>query len=250
MPEQSEGERILSPMRRLGGILLDLFYPPHCSLCGCRIEAEAEGEGAVFCEPCLADILPPPEHRCPLCSHPMAGLMLCPNCDGRHWHLETIVPSCRYEGGVRGMIQRFKYGRDIAMARPLGTLLLRALRDPRLEGRTFDAVVPVPLHPKRERERGFNQADLLARLLARSTGIPKQDLLKRTRPTAQQAGFDRSHRMENLRGAFVLRRQLPPDASILLIDDVSTTGATLDACAAVLKEEGAAEIAAVVVARG
>lgn len=180
----------------------------------------------------------------------MEALMLCPNCDGRHWHLETIVPACRYEGGVRGMIQRFKYGRDIAMARPLGTLLLRAFKDPRLSGRTFDAVVPVPLHPQRQRERGFNQSDLLARVLSCSTGIPKQDLLKRTRPTAQQAGFDRSHRMENLRGAFELRRPMPPDATLLLVDDVSTTGATLDACAAVLKEQGAAEIAAVVVARG
>jgi ComF family protein len=180
----------------------------------------------------------------------MAGLMLCPNCDGRRWHLETIVPACRYEGGVRGMIQRFKYGRDIALARPLGTLLARALKDPRIAGRTFDGVVPVPLHPKRERERGFNQADLLARLLARSTGVPTRDLLKRTRPTLQQAGFDRPHRMENLRGAFVLRHPMPPDSTLLLVDDVSTTGATLNACAAVLKEAGAAEIAAVVVARG
>jgi ComF family protein len=180
----------------------------------------------------------------------MTGVMLCPNCDGRHWHLETIVPACRYEGDVRGMIQRFKYGRDIAMARPLGRLLARALGDPRIAGRNFDAVVPVPLHPRRERERGFNQAELLSRLLARSMGLPKQDLLKRTRPTAQQAGFDRLHRMGNLRGALVLRRPIPPDATLLLVDDVSTTGATLDACAMVLKEAGAAEIAAVVVARG
>lgn len=250
MPEQSAVGRFLAPVRRLAGILLDLFYPPHCALCGCRIEAEAKGECSAFCEPCRTSILPPPEHHCPVCSHPMAGLLICPNCDGRHWHLETIVPACRYEGGVREMIQRFKYGRDIAMARPLGALLPRALSDPRLSGRSFDAVVPVPLHPQRERERGFNQADLLARLLARSIGIPKHDLLKRIRPTAQQAGFDRAHRMENLRGAFVLRRPLPPDATLLLVDDVSTTGATLDACAAVLKETGAAEIAAVVVARG
>jgi competence protein ComFC len=250
MPDRQFGRGFLAPVRGLGGILLNLFYPPHCALCGCRIEAEAKGECSVFCEPCRASIMPPPEHHCPVCSHPMAGLMLCPNCDGRHWHLETIVTACRYEGGVREMIQRFKYGRDIAMARSLGILLLRALSDVRLSGRSFDAVVPVPLHPQRERERGFNQADLLARVLARSMGLPKHDLLKRIRPTAQQAGFDRSHRMENLRGAFVLRRPLPPDATLLLVDDVSTTGSTLDACAAVLKEAGAAEIAAVVVARG
>lgn len=176
--------------------------------------------------------------------------MFCPNCDGRHWHLASIVPACRYEGGVREMIHRFKYGRDITLARPLGILLGRVLTDSRIVGRTFDAVVPVPLHPLRERERGFNQADLLAKLLAGSMGIPRRAFLKRTHPTLHQAGFDRLHRMENLRGAFVLRRSLPPDATLLLVDDVSTTGATLDACAAALKEEGAAEISAVVVARG
>jgi ComF family protein len=180
----------------------------------------------------------------------MAGLMLCPNCDGRHWHLTSIVPACRYEGAVREMIHRFKYGRDITLARSLGILLTRVLKDPRIAGRSFDAVIPVPLHPLRERERGFNQADLLARLLAGFMGIPKREPLKRTHPTLHQAGFDRLHRMENLRGAFVLRRPLPLDATILLVDDVSTTGATLDACAEALKEAGAAEIAAVVVARG
>lgn len=250
MAEQHESGSFLLPVRRLGGIVLDLFYPPHCALCGCRIEAGREGERAVFCEPCLAEILRTPEYRCPVCSHPMAGLMLCPNCDGRHWHLGAIVPACRYEGGVRGMIQRFKYGRDIALARPLGTLLARALEDPRIAGREFDAVVPVPLHPQRERERGFNQAGLLAGLLARFSGIPKRDFLKRTRATLQQAGFDRSHRMENLRGSLALRRSVPPDVSLLLVDDVSTTGATLDACAAVLKQAGAAAVDAVVVARG
>lgn len=250
MPERIEGGGLLVPARRLGGILLDLLYPPHCALCGCPVEAGREGERAVFCGPCLAGIRPAPEHHCPVCSHPMIGRMSCPNCDGRHWHLETIVPACRYEGEVRGMIQRFKYGRDIAMARPLGILLARALADPRVAGRTFDAVVPVPLHPRRERERGFNQAELLARLLARSMGLPVRDLLKRRRPTAQQAGFDRPSRMENLREALVLRRPFPPEAAFLLVDDVSTTGATLDACAAVLREAGAAEVSAVVVARG
>jgi ComF family protein len=148
------------------------------------------------------------------------------------------------------MIQRFKYGRDIAMVRPLGTLLRRALGDERIATRTFDAVIPVPLHPQRERERGFNQADLLAGLLARSLRVPKRDLLRRIRPTPRQAGFDRSHRMENIRGAFVLRRSVPPASALLLVDDVSTTGATLDACAAILKSGGAGVVAALVVARG
>jgi len=242
--------RFPAPVRQLGGILLDLLYPPHCALCGCRITAFGEGEGAVLCAVCLDGIAWPPEYRCPVCSHPMEGMLQCSNCDGRHWHLGAIVPACRYEGGLREMIQHFKYGRDLALARPLGILMARALHDPRIEGKKFDAVVPVPLHPRRERERGFNQAELLAGFVARSMDVPRCSLLKRIRPTLQQAGFDRERRMENLRGAFALRGTLRNDAKFLLVDDVSTTGATLDACAAVLKEAGASSVDAVVVARG
>lgn len=148
------------------------------------------------------------------------------------------------------MIQRFKYGKEIALTRPLAILLRRALSDPRIGGRRFDAVVPVPLHPVRERERGFNQADLLAGELSRYLGVPRRRLLRRILPTPQQAGFDREKRMENLRGAFALRRDVPPDSSLLLVDDVATTGVTLDTCAAVLNEAGAAAVCAVVVARG
>jgi ComF family protein len=242
--------RFPAPVRKLGGILLDLLYPPHCALCGCRITALGEAEGAVLCAVCLDGIAQPPEHRCPVCSHPMEGMLQCSNCDGRYWHLRAIVPACRYEGGVRKMIQNFKYGRDLALARPLGILMARALHDPRIEGKEFDAVVPVPLRPRRERERGFNEADVLAGFVARSMGVSQCSLLKRIRPTLQQAGFDRERRMENLRGAFALRGPVRNDAKFLLVDDVSTTGATLDACAAVLSVAGAAEVSAVVVARG
>jgi ComF family protein len=180
----------------------------------------------------------------------MGGLMLCPNCEGRGWHLAAVVPACRYEGALRELIQRFKYGRDQSLARPLAILLGRAFADPRVKDRAFDAILPVPLHRLREREREFNQSALLASLVSSWTRIPLGNFLRRELPTPQQAGFDRRRRMENLRGAFALRRPFPADANLLLVDDVSTTGATLDACAAVLKEAGAADVRAVVVARG
>ena len=232
---------------------LDLLYPPHCASCGIRLLEGGHGNSSGverLCTECLVTILPPPEHRCPVCSHPMEGLLMCSNCDGRRWHLSVIVAACRYEGTVRELIQRFKYGRDQTLALPLGDLLMRALGDPRLQGVSFDAVVPVPLHPRREREREFNQSALLASRIAKRLGIPARNLLKRTRATAPQAGFDRAARMKNLEGAFALRMKLPPDASLLLVDDVSTTGSTLDACAALLMEEGASEVCAVTVARG
>jgi len=177
---------------------------------------------------------------------------MCSNCEGRRWHLSVIVTACRYEGLVRELIQRFKYGRDQSLVRPLGHLLVRGLDDPRLHGKVFDAIVPVPLHPLRKREREFNQSMLLARRLGKRMGIPVMDLLRRSRGTAPQAGFDRDARMRNLEGAFALRKgeKLPPNALLLLVDDVSTTGSTLDACAAVLLEEGASEVCGIVVARG
>ncbi len=180
----------------------------------------------------------------------MAGIFLCPNCDGRRWHLSVIVAACRYEGIVRELIQRFKYGRDQSLICLLGDLLVTALEDPRIKGKEFDVIVPVPLHSLREREREFNQSELLASRLAKKLGIPVIRALKRTRATAPQAGFDRTRRMENLEGAFALKRAIPSDATILLVDDVTTTGTTLDACAAILREEGASEVCAVTIARG
>lgn len=250
--------RSLSSLLRSGGpAVMSLLYPAHCGACGCRIETVDRVEGeqghCEICKGCRQQIIPQSEHLCPVCSHLMTGLFLCPNCDGRHWHLSVIVAACHHEGLIRDLIHRFKYGRDQSLVSLLGELLLPALEDPRMKGRKFDAIVPVPLHPLKEREREFNQSKLLASYLAKHLGIPVVDLLKRTRPTAPQARFDRIRRMENLEGAFALRalrQEILMDANLLLVDDVTTTGTTLDACAAILLEAGAAEVCAVTVARG
>ncbi len=237
--------------------MLSLVYPAHCGGCGCRLDdlsgrGRAGGDGAerFICKHCRALILAAPEHQCPVCSHPMAGLFQCPNCEGRRWHLTTIVAACRFEGLLQELIHRFKYGRDQSLLPLLSELMIPALEDPRLVKKIFDAVVPVPLHPLREREREFNQSDLLARSLAKQLGLPLLRLLKRNISTAPQAGFDRAGRLENLRGAFSLRGRVPVDATILLIDDVATTGATLDACASLLMEGGATDVSALTLARG
>ena len=176
--------------------------------------------------------------------------MPCPNCEGRQWHLSFIVSGCRHEGVVRDLVHRFKYGRDQSLTPLLSDLMLPALDDPRIQGRNFDGLVPVPLHPLREREREFNQAALLATRMAKIRGTPALHLLKRVRPTPPQAGAERSQRLKSLEGAFALRKPIHEGMRILLVDDVTTTGATLDACAAVLMEAGAAEVCAITVARG
>lgn len=225
-----------------------LLYPSHCGACGIRVEVSSGEE--LLCQPCREKILRPSGHLCPICSHPVSELALCSNCEGRDWHLKFIVAACRYEGLVRELIQRFKYGRDLSLVRLLGELMLPAMEDPRFDGKKFDAIVPVPLHPMREREREFNQAALLALRLGGHLGIPVLQLLSRNRVTKPQAGFDRNHRLENLKGAFSVRRGVKQGAVLLLVDDVSTTGTTLDLCAAVLLDAGAGEVCAVTVARG
>ena len=149
-----------------------------------------------------------------------------------------------YEGLLREWIHLYKYGRIKTMAQPLGELLARAV--PRDEG--FDAIVPVPLHWRREWQRGFNQAELLARGLSRRVGLPVVRALRRVRSTGTQAGLSNTARRRNVSAAFRSRRPVAGQR-ILLIDDVMTTGSTAAACALALKRAGAARVALVTVAR-
>jgi competence protein ComFC len=133
----------------------------------------------------------------------------------------------------------------------LSDFLVQGVRDPRLKDRSFDAVVPVPLHPLRRREREFNQAEVLSRELARRQGLAVCEALDRLRYTVTQTHFDRRRRMQNLRHAFGLRRNAPVRGKdLLLVDDVLTTGSTLDECARVLLAAGARSVRALTVARG
>jgi ComF family protein len=128
--------------------------------------------------------------------------------------------------------------------------LYRAFDDERLGGREFDIVVPVPLHPTRRRERGFNQADLLAELLSTRISIRCKRVLKRIRYTTTQTALDRAERIENLHNAFRLRKNADVRGlDVLLIDDVLTTGSTLSECARVLKRAGAISVYAATAAR-
>jgi len=150
---------------------------------------------------------------------------------------------------LRQLIHLYKYGRIKTLAKPLAGLLGRALpRDER-----FDAVIPVPLHWRREWSRGFNQSALLARELAKRTGVAYLAGMRRIRSTSVQAGLSNTLRRKNVASAFALRRGMAArkiaGRRILLIDDVMTTGATASACANVLKRAGAARVVLLTVAR-
>jgi competence protein ComFC len=235
----------LDPLRAIGSLL----YPPVCVICSANIET-----GSYLCEECnekVPHIVPP---FCAKCSEPFAGAITspfnCANCAHRTLHFEAAVAVYRSRGIVRKVILDFKYRRQMHLRHLVGRWLIGALDDVRLRERQFDVIVPVPLHPARERERGFNQAALLAELLRVHTPVQSRPVLERIRWTTTQTAFDRAERMENLHGAFRLRKNAHVrDLQVLLIDDVLTTGSTLSECARVLKEAGARSVHAATAAR-
>jgi ComF family protein len=151
-----------------------------------------------------------------------------------------------YEGALRELIHLFKYSRMKPLAKTLAAHLASALpRD-----RAFDLVVPVPLHWRRQWQRGFNQSELLARRTARRCGIPMVNAVRRRRSTAAQAGLSNSRRRENVAGAFRVKRPRAVEGRrVLLIDDVMTTGATAAACSLALKRAGAKSVVLLALAR-
>jgi len=174
----------------------------------------------------------------------------CANCAHRTIYFDAAVAAYRGRGIVRQIIHDFKYGRQIHLRHLVARWLCAAFDDERLRGRKFDIIVPVPLHPTRQRERGFNQASLLAELLTARVSVPCKPVLKRIRYTTTQTALDRAERMENLHNAFRLRRNANVRGlRVLLIDDVLTTGSTLSECARILKRSGAISVYAATAAR-
>jgi len=229
--------------------LSSLFYPATCAVC-----AEDVGGHEYLCESCRsrAPRIKPP--FCAKCSEPFSGAITqtftCANCAHRILHFDSAIAAYRSRGMVRKLVHEFKYGRHRHLRHPLAAWLAEAMNDPRLRGRRFDLIVAVPLHPARQRERGFNQAELLAELLANRTAIPLRPILERIRYTKTQTAYDRAERMENLQDAFRLRKNANVrELRLLLIDDVLTTGSTLSECARVLKEAGAISVHAATAAR-
>jgi ComF family protein len=209
--------------RAVAAWLVDALAPPACAACDERLARRA-----VFCAPCAHAVVPAPVHRAP------GGL--------------PIVAFALFGGPVARALRRFKYAGRGDLAGPLGELARRAVR---AAGLVADLVVPVPLHPARLAERGYNQAALLAAAVARELGAPLASRgLGRTRNTAHQARLDRASRLTNVDGAFQVRAAARVKGRrVVLVDDVATTGATLSACRDALLAAGALSVTALVVAR-
>ena len=229
-----------------------LLYPPVCAGCQCAVPA-----GEDFCDRCVEKAKPIEAPFCRICSQEFLGEFpegefICSNCVERRFAFECAVSARRYTELVRDLIGRFKYRDAHYLRRPLGRWLAETLAaDARLRrGPPLDALVPVPLHPRRRRERGFNQAEALCGRLGPLAGLPVWHALRRVRFTEPQARLARVERLKNLRGAFapVWRRPVS-GAHLLLVDDVFTTGSTVDECTRVLRTAGAASVRVLTVAR-
>ena len=220
------------------------LWPARCALCG-----QPGQQGLDLCAPCEADF-PLNDNVCEHCAEPLpreqSQPTLCGACLQRPPSFDACVAPFRYAFPVDRMIQRLKYGRELCHGRILGQLLARHLarRDTRPE-----LVIPVPLAPRRYRERGFNQARELAAPLCRSLGLVlRSDLVMRHRETREQAGLDRKERSKNMRDAFALMSPLQA-RHIAIVDDVVTTGSTVNDLSKLLRNAGAEWIEVWAVAR-
>jgi len=221
--------------------LLDQLLPRHCVLCGLFSGIEN------LCPPCAAE-LPHNPSACALCGLPLPAQpgKICGACLKKPPPWDGTVAGLKYEFPVDQLVCRFKFNRNLACGQALGRVLLEAIRNS--SGPLPQAIVPVPLHRSRLFTRTFNQAHMLAQQLSRPLEIPVQHaLLERTRRTRGQSGLDFSQRRKNVRGAFVCRRHSLKHVAI--VDDVMTTGRTLEECTRSLKRSGARSVTAWVAAR-
>lgn len=218
--------------------MIDLLYPPRCAGCG--------NVGALFCADCQAHIIaiqPPVCRRCGRSNHDDG---LCPACQHTSSALDGITATAVFAPPLRAAIHRLKYENVPGLAAPLGALMAGSWRQASL---TADAIVPVPLHAAREAERGYNQSVLLARVLGAAVSVPvATHIVIRQRATLPQVNLNHIERQRNVSGAFACLQDARA-LKIVLVDDVCTTGATLEACAVALRAGGAASVWALTLAR-
>lgn len=237
--------------------VLDLLYPPVCALCGVNLS-----HGRVLCDHCDGDLPRLEKPFCESCGEAfpgkISGTFACPNCQDLKFFFDFARPATVRDERTLDLIHRLKYGREIHLANELGRLACESFAADERLAPALDGgwpLVPVPLHRKRLRHRHFNQAEEISLALARRCGLPVLDALRRTRQTETQTALSRKQRMENLRGAFEITRrgsrwiESAPEGAVI-VDDVLTTGSTVNECAKTLRRAGFKSVFVVTVMRG
>ncbi len=231
---------LISSLKQLETGVLDLLFPPRCVGCG--------SSGSFLCTPCLSVLPYLLSPLCTKCGKPLSCGTICYDCEKHPFTFDGIRSLSPYHGLVRQAILQFKYQNVKALAVPLAQLMGTYINSHSLPA---DTLVPVPLHPRRLRERGYNQSSLLSRELSRLVSLPVVEgaLLRARNTPAQTKTNSARDRHSNVAGAFTCRGRRVVGKRILLIDDVCTSGATLNACAAALKSEGAISVWGLTMAR-
>lgn len=235
-----------------GETVAGLIFPPYCQLCGRNRSSQTQGYVCQACQNRLRPLDPP---FCSICALPYPGELTetfrCANCDGVRFAFEWARSSLVITDTLLEIIHRYKYKGHSYFEPLLGRLLVERAA-PVLNRSDWDWLIPVPLHPLRQREREFNQADRLARYLSQATGIPvNEGRLSRVEWTRTQTTLGRAERRSNVHKAFIAKplKEIRKDRMVV-VDDVLTTGSTTHACAQALKRAGAGRVVVWTLARG
>jgi ComF family protein len=237
--------------------LIDLIYPPRCPICQAFLQEQVAihgGHDLPFCQACFEDFTEVKPPICSLCGRPFSEGVeqdrVCEDCIRRRPSYDVARAPYLYDGALMKAIHELKYAQRSHLADSLGSLLASFAQTwiGELKG---SLIMPVPLHPRRLRSRGFNQSLLLARCVASETGSDLDFLsLRRRRFTKPQTELSSEERKKNVRRAFeVVKPEAVKKRTIVLVDDVATTGSTLNECAKALKRAGADSVLCLVLAR-
>ncbi len=211
---------------------LDWLYPPNCGGCS--------RPGTRWCADCATKTSEITQQICPICGNPNLNSTPCQRCLSSRPNYTALRSYTVYSGAIREAVHRLKYQRDIGLGEMLSRLMINSLG--KLNW-SLDIVTSVPLGLVRFRERGYNQATLLARPIALYMELPfSAKLITRARETQSQVGLSVAERRQNMEGAFRAEKKLVRGKNILVVDDVATSGATLNACSKALLDEGAANV--------
>jgi len=248
--------------------LIDVVYPPRCHIChGFLREDPSENRSGFFCQTCSDDFMRISSPICPVCCTPLEMSQedhLCEDCLRKRPHYTAAYACYHYDGAIKDAIHQFKYGSKSFMSRSLGPLLaafaenlaLTVHQQGNATCRWFQEkdqllIIPVPLHPKRLKERGFNQSLLLADHVAVRLGAELDFIsLRRVKYTVPQTGLGKEARRKNVNRAFeVINSQAVKGKTVFLVDDVATTGNTVNECARILKRSGCSDVFCLVLAK-
>jgi len=227
--------------------ILDIILPPVCYACGNRCSGKYG-----LCEVCLDKIVCIPPPHCPKCGRRLAnGEHICRECTGKPSHIERGWSCCYYDGTIKDLIHLFKYNRYLGLIDIFKDVMADFVKKNKIE-KHIDLIVPVPVHPAKQRERSYNHAQVLASSLSDIFSIPMDcKNLKKIKWTQSQSELDKEKRLKNVKDSFfVIEKQVFSERNVLIVDDVYTTGATINECAKALLDAGSGKVYSLALARG